>query len=194
MTTTPEPLSLSFISMDTSFCNAFTACCSSLEVLICGFVGVNLVGIFLIAVMQLLNTASEDMGAARLDGRARRFLVEGLGSVPLQLGCAQCLAQASLLANLDMSDFSSVQLAFCGVGVNFRPLLSNVVSGLESGRDERLKILGHRVRSGFASGVVTGLTTLWSWPLLVELSVLPSSMRNSVMLSLGGCSIGCNTL
>ena len=62
MTTTPEPLSLSFISMDTPFCNAFTACCSSLEVLFCGFVGVNLVGIFLIAVMQLLNTASDDMG------------------------------------------------------------------------------------------------------------------------------------
>ena len=192
--TTPEPLSLSFISMDASFFNSFADCCSKLDVLFWGFVGVNFVGMFLIAVMQLLNTTSEDIGAARLQGSARRFLIGELGLVSFVLYWSQCLAQPSLLANLAMSDFVSVQLAFCGVGVNLRPLLSRVISELESGRDERLNILGQSGWSGFASDVVTGLGEFSPLSLLLEVSVLPRSMRKSVKLQSEECSIECSRL
>ena len=116
--TTPDPLSLSFISILTLFCNDLNAVRSSLEMFSFGFGVAKFIGIFFTASTALLKAWLADGGGYVLEGIFMISCVFWLDTFFV----AQNSDHPRDLVKFRMSALNSIVLAFWGVGVNLSPL------------------------------------------------------------------------
>ena len=136
--TTPDPLSLSLISIFLLFCSDLSAVCSSLEMFCFGFGFVKFIGVFFIASMALLNAGFVDGGECVLEGIFMRSCTFWLDTFFVD----QNSDHPSDFVKFMISALNSVELAFCGVGVNLSPLHSRFFSCSVNLWDEKLNIFG----------------------------------------------------